>query len=206
MFFLPDLPYAYDELEPYIDARTLEIHHSKHHANYVNQLNVALEGQHELADKSIEWLLSNLEHIPESIRTAVRNNGGGHYNHSLFWSVMSPTGGGEPIGELAEAIAACFGNFKNMKEMVSQAAIRHFGSGYGWLVFDNGKLEVMSTSNQDTPLAEGKIPLMVIDVWEHAYYLKYQNKRPDFVSAWWNVVNWREVEKRYQEAKERMSV
>ncbi len=200
MFTLPTLSYAYDELEPYIDARTLEIHHSKHHATYVNNLNTALEGYDALADKPIEWLLSNLHNIPDSIRTAVQNNGGGHYNHSLFWSVMSPNGGGKPSGMLAEAIQTCFGSFENMKEMLSTAAISRFGSGYGWLVLHNGKLEVISTANQDTPLTEEKIPLMIIDVWEHAYYLKYQNRRPEFVTAWWNVVNWNEVEKRYQEA------
>jgi len=199
---LPPLPYAYDALEPYIDALTMEIHHTKHHATYVNNLNAALDKHPELHEVPLEVLLRNLESVPEDIRVAVRNNGGGHANHSLFWTVMKPGGGGEPTGELAEAIQATFGSFAAFKEKFSQAAATRFGSGWAWLVVNAfGKLEVYSTPNQDSPLMEGKTPILGLDVWEHAYYLKYQNRRPDYIAAWWNVVNWDEVARRYAEAK-----
>lgn len=199
---LPPLPYAYDALEPYIDALTMEIHHTKHHATYVNNLNAALDKHPELHEVPLEVLLRNLESVPEDIRVAVRNNGGGHANHSLFWTVMKSGGGGEPTGELAEAIQATFGSFAAFKEKFSQAAATRFGSGWAWLVVNAfGKLEVYSTPNQDSPLMEGKTPILGLDVWEHAYYLKYQNRRPDYIAAWWNVVNWDEVACRYAEAK-----
>jgi Fe-Mn family superoxide dismutase len=197
---LPALPYAYDALEPHIDAMTMEIHHSRHHATYVNNLNAALEG-HDVGEKSVEELISNLEALPESIRTAVRNNGGGHANHTLFWQILSPNGGGEPTGELAAAIKETFGSFESFKEKFTDAALKRFGSGWAWLVVKGGKLEVTSTPNQDSPLMEGATPILGLDVWEHAYYLKYQNKRPDYVKAFWNVVNWNEVNKRYLAAR-----
>ena len=199
---LPPLPYAYDALEPYIDARTMEIHHTKHHATYVNNLNAALESADErLRNLSVEELLRRIDEVPESIRTAVRNNGGGHANHTLFWSVMGPGGGGEPTGELAEAISSTFGSFENFKETFSKAAAGRFGSGWAWLVVKDGKLEVTSTPNQDSPLMEGQVPILGLDVWEHAYYLKYQNRRPEYIQNWWNVVNWEEVNRRYLEAR-----
>lgn len=198
---LPELPYAYDALEPHIDAKTMEIHHSKHHNTYVTKLNAALEGHDDLASKSIEDLVSNLDAVPENIRTAVRNNGGGHANHSLFWQVMSPNGGGNPSGELADAITNKFGSIDKFKEEFANAGATRFGSGWAWLVLNNGELEVTSTPNQDTPLMEGNTPILGLDVWEHAYYLKYQNKRPDYISAFWDVVNWDEVARRYNEAK-----
>ncbi|MBO2518727.1 MULTISPECIES: superoxide dismutase [Limnochorda] len=199
---LPPLPYAYDALEPYIDARTMEIHHTKHHATYVNNLNAALESADErLRNLSVEELLRRIDEVPESIRTAVRNNGGGHANHTLFWSVMGPGGGGEPTGELAEAISSTFGSFENFKETFSKAAAGRFGSGWAWLVVKDGKLEVTSTPNQDSPLMEGQVPILGLDVWEHAYYLKYQNRRPEYIQNWWNVVNWAEVNRRYLEAR-----
>jgi len=176
------------------------IHHDRHHNTYVTNLNKALEGHPELESKSVEELIANLDAVPESIRTAVRNNGGGHANHSLFWQVIGPNGGGEPSGKLAEAINAEFGSFEKFKETFSAAAAGRFGSGWAWLSLDNGKLVVHSTPNQDSPIMEGKTPLLGLDVWEHAYYLKYQNKRPDYIAAFWNVVNWAEVEKRYEEA------
>lgn len=200
-FELPQLPYAYDALEPHIDARTMEIHHSKHHNAYVTNLNNALEGNEELLSKSIEDLMANLDAVPEAARTAVRNNGGGHANHSLFWTVMGPNGGEEPTGELSEAINQKFGGFDKFKEEFAKAAATRFGSGWAWLVVNNGQLEVTSTPNQDTPLMEGKTPILGLDVWEHAYYLNYQNRRPDYISAFWNVVNWEEVSKRYNAAK-----
>jgi Fe-Mn family superoxide dismutase len=200
-FELPALPYSFDALEPHIDAQTMEIHHDRHHATYVNNLNAALEGHEELANKTIEDLMRNLDSVPESIRTAVRNNGGGHYNHTLFWEIMSPNGGGEPTNELANAINEAFGSFEKMKEEFAKAATTRFGSGWAWLIVDGGKLAITSTPNQDNPLMEGKTPILGLDVWEHAYYLKYQNKRPDYISAWWNVVNWDEVTKRYNAAK-----
>lgn len=199
-FALPELNYDYDELEPFIDARTLEIHHSKHHATYVNNLNTLLAGHEHLQNKPIEDILSNLDSLPEEIRTGVRNNGGGHYCHSLFWEIMCPKGGDEPTGDIAKAIEHYFKTFDNFKDKLSQAAISRFGSGYGWLVLDGEELSIMSTANQDTPLMTGKTPLLVIDVWEHAYYLKYQNRRPEFVSSWWNTVNWDQVNELYLEA------
>jgi Fe-Mn family superoxide dismutase len=199
---LPALPYAHDALEPHIDARTMEIHHGKHHQGYVNNLNNALEGHADLQNKSVEALLQNLGAIPESIRTAVRNNGGGHANHSLFWPCMSPKGGGEPTGELANAIKAAFSSFASFKEQFSKAAATRFGSGWAWLCVDNGgELVVTSTPNQDNPLSEGLTPILGLDVWEHAYYLNYQNRRPDYIAAWWNVVNWEQVAQNYAAAK-----
>jgi Superoxide dismutase len=197
---LPPLPYPNNALEPHIDETTMMIHHDRHHNTYVTNLNKALEGHPELESKSVEELIANLDAVPESIRTAVRNNGGGHANHSLFWQVIGPNGGGEPSGKLAEAINAEFGSFEKFKETFSAAAAGRFGSGWAWLSLDNGKLVVHSTPNQDSPIMEGKTPLLGLDVWEHAYYLKYQNKRPDYIAAFWNVVNWAEVEKRYEEA------
>lgn len=198
---LPALPYAANTLEPHVDEETMNIHHGRHHAAYVNNLNAALEGQADLAGKSIEELISNMDAIPENIRTAVRNNGGGHANHSLFWQVMSPNGGGAPTGELADAINSTFGSLDKFKEDFAKAGATRFGSGWAWLVVDNGNLAVTSTPNQDSPLMEGKTPILGLDVWEHAYYLKYQNKRPDYISAFWNVVNWDEVSKRYAAAR-----
>ncbi|SFI95710.1 superoxide dismutase [Thermoflavimicrobium dichotomicum] len=198
---LPALPYAKDALEPHIDALTMEIHHGRHHATYVNNLNAALEGHAELAEKTVEELISNLDQVPESIRTAVRNNGGGHANHTLFWQILSPNGGGEPTGELAAAINETFGSFEKFKEQFTDAAVKRFGSGWAWLVYKDGKLAVTSTPNQDSPLMEGATPLLGLDVWEHAYYLKYQNKRPDYIKAFWNIVNWEEVNKRYLQAR-----
>lgn len=200
-FVLPELPYAFDALEPHIDARTMEIHHDKHHAGYVNNLNAALEGHADLASKSLEELVTNSDSLPEGVRTAVRNNGGGHYNHSIFWSVMSPNGGGKPAGELAGAIDAVFGSFDSFKDTFSKAAATRFGSGWAWLGMQAGKLTVLSMPNQDAPLIAGVTPILGIDVWEHAYYLKYQNRRPDYISAWWNVVNWDEVSRRFQAVK-----
>jgi Fe-Mn family superoxide dismutase len=199
-FELPSLTYAYDALEPSIDAMTMEIHHSKHHNGYVNNLNGALEKHPELAGKSLEELVSNPASVPEDIRTAVRNNGGGHFNHSLFWTVMSPNGGGEPTGDLATAIGDAFGNFASFKETFSKAAVTRFGSGWAWLGLKNSKLAVLSMPNQDVPMMEGLTPVLGIDVWEHAYYLKYQNRRAEYVTNWWNVVNWEEVARRFAEA------
>ncbi len=197
---LPTLPYAYDALEPHIDARTMEIHYSKHHAGYVNGLNNALADYPDLQEKAVDELLRNLEALPEAIQTAVRNSGGGHSNHTLFWDVMGPYAGGEPIGDLADAIAATFGSFEVFKEAFSKAAATRFGSGWAWLVKKTeGGLEVLSTANQDTPISQGLKPVLGLDVWEHAYYLKYQNRRPDYIEAWWNVVNWATVEKKYSE-------
>ncbi len=201
VFELPPLPYAYDALEPHIDALTMEIHHTKHHNAYVSNLNAALEKHPELAGKTLEELVTNLESLPEDIRTAVRNNGGGHFNHSLFWTVMGPRGGGEPKGELAQAISAAFGSFSAFQSTFNQAAISRFGSGWAWLGFRNGNLAVNSMPNQDVPMMEGLTPILGIDVWEHAYYLKYQNRRADYVNAWWNVVNWDEVARRFDEVK-----
>jgi len=200
-FELPELPYAEDALEPTIDKETMNIHHTKHHNTYVTKLNSALEGHSDLQNKSLEDLIGNLDAVPEEIRTAVRNNGGGHANHSLFWKVMSPNGGGEPTGELADKINEKYGSFDKFKDEFSSAAAGRFGSGWAWLVLNNGELEIESTPNQDSPIMEGKTPLLGLDVWEHAYYLKYQNKRPDYIAAFWNVVNWDEVAKNYNEAK-----
>ncbi len=197
-FELPTLPYPYDALEPYIDARTMEIHHTKHHGGYVKKLNAALEKYPYLQDVPLETLLRNLASVPEDIRTAVRNNGGGHANHSLFWTVMSPNGGGEPEGELARAIAETFGGFAQFKDLFSTTAATRFGSGWAWLVVDAfGHLKVYSTPNQDNPLMEGFTPILGLDVWEHAYYLKYQNRRAEYIANWWNVVNWEEVSRRF---------
>jgi Fe-Mn family superoxide dismutase len=195
-FELPPLPYDHDALEPHIDARTMEIHHTKHHQAYVDNANKALDGT-EWADRSPEDVVENLDAIPEDKRTAVRNNAGGHVNHSLFWQVMSPDGGGEPEGALADAI----GDFAAFKEAFTQAGITRFGSGWAWLVVEGGGVAITSTPNQDSPLTEGKTPILGVDVWEHAYYLKYQNRRPDYLAAWWNVVNWPEVARRFDAAR-----
>ena len=194
---LPGLPYAHDALEPHIDARTMEIHHGKHHQAYINNVNGALEGNEELAGKSVEDLVSDLDSVPEDIRGAVRNNGGGHANHSLFWSVMGPGKGGEPGGDLGAAIDAIFGSLDGFKEEFAKAGATRFGSGWAWLVVDGGNLAVTSTANQDSPLKEGKTPILGLDVWEHAYYLNYQNRRPDYIAAFWNVVDWDAVAARF---------
>lgn len=195
---LPPLPYDFNALEPHIDEQTMRIHHGKHHAGYVSKLNAALEGHDDLAELGVEILLGQLGDVPEGIRTAVRNNGGGHANHSLFWSIMSPNGGGEPTGELAKEIDAEFGDFANFSTRFSSAAAGRFGSGWAWLSMDSdGKLIVESTPNQDSPLMEGRTPILGLDVWEHAYYLKYQNRRPDYVEAWWKTVNWDAVAERF---------
>ena len=197
-FTLPKLPYAYDALEPSIDARTMEIHHDKHHASYVKNLNEAVAKAPALKGKSVADLLADLSAVPEAVRTAVRNNGGGHANHSLFWVVMDPKGGGEPSGALAKAIDGQLGGFAKFKEDFSKAAATRFGSGWAWLVAGKGgKLAITSTANQDSPISDGLIPLLGLDVWEHAYYLKYQNRRPEYVAAWWNTVNWPEVDRRF---------
>jgi Fe-Mn family superoxide dismutase len=193
---LPPLPYDYSALEPHVDARTMEIHHTKHHQGYVNNLNTALEKAPNLQDKSLEELLGNLDAVPEGIRTAVRNNGGGHWNHSMFWQIMGPNAGGEPTGKLADAIKSGFGGFDQFKEKFAAAATGRFGSGWAWLIADGGKLSIDSTPNQDNPVMQGKRPILGLDVWEHAYYLKYQNRRADYIGAWWNIVNWDEVAKR----------
>jgi superoxide dismutase, Fe-Mn family len=200
-FELPQLPYAYDALEPNIDKETMNIHHTKHHNTYVTNLNNALEGNEELLSKTVEEVVSNLDAVPEAARTAVRNNGGGHANHSLFWQIISPNGGGEPTGELADAISSKFGSYDSFKEEFAKAATTRFGSGWAWLAVNNGELEVTSTPNQDSPLMEGKTPILGLDVWEHAYYLKYQNRRPEYINSFWNVVNWDEVSKRFTAAK-----
>jgi len=202
-FKLPDLPYSYDALEPYIDAKTMEIHHTKHHAGYVNKLNAAIEKYPELEKYSLEELLRNLESIPEDIRTAVRNNGGGHFNHSLFWEIMKKEGGGEPKGELLNAIKRDFGDFNSFEEKFANTAKTHFGSGWAWLSLSRfGKLYVFSTPNQDNPLMLGFIPILGLDVWEHAYYLKYQNRRVEYVDNWFNVINWDKVLENYKKALE----
>ncbi|MFN1836307.1 superoxide dismutase [Balneola sp. MJW-20] len=200
-YSLPDLPYAYAALEPHIDARTMEIHHTKHHQGYTNKVNAALEG-HDFADLEIEEVLSRIDEVPADKKTAVINNGGGYANHKLFWTILSPNGGGNPEGELAEAINSAFGSFDKFKEEFNTAAGTRFGSGWAWLSVDgNGNLKVHSTANQDSPLMDGLTPIMGIDVWEHAYYLHYQNRRPDYVNAFWNVINWDQVAKNYAEAK-----
>jgi len=198
---LPDLPYAFNALEPHIDARTMEIHHDRHHAGYVKNLNNALDGHPDLQQLSVEDLLGRIDSVPESIRTAVRNNGGGHANHSLFWPTMSPNGGGDPSGALADAIGSAFGGADALRDKVNAAAGGQFGSGWGWLVVSGGDLEVTATPNQDSPLMQGKTPILGIDVWEHAYYLHYQNKRPDYLAAWWNLVDWNVVAERFQAAR-----
>jgi len=201
-FTLPPLPYAPDALEPHIDKTTMEIHHGKHHAAYVTNLNKALESAPDLASKTIEELLANnCAIVPENIRTAVRNNGGGHINHSMFWKIMAPKAGGPPLGHVAEAITGTFGGFDQFKEKFNAAAVGRFGSGWAWLVGGGGKVEIYSTANQDSPVMEGKHPIFGVDVWEHAYYLKYQNRRADYLGAWWNVVNWAAVEERFNSKK-----
>ena len=205
---LPKLPYAYDALEPHIDARTMEIHHTKHHQAYITNLNNAIKGKADLEKKSVEELIRDLNSVPEDIRTAVRNNGGGHANHSFFWKIMGPNAGGEPKGKLADDIKSTFGGFDQFKEKFADAGVKRFGSGWAWLIKNNsGKLEIVSTANQDSPLmgkavsgVEGT-PILGVDVWEHAYYLNYQNRRPDYIKAWWNVVNWDAVAKNYESAK-----
>lgn len=201
-FKLPDLGYAYDALEPHIDARTMEIHYTKHHQAYINNLNAALEKHADLQKQSAEDLLRNLNSVPEDIRTVVRNNGGGYINHNLFWEIMAPGGSNQPTGDVAKGIDSAFGSFDSFKEQLTKAAVGRFGSGWGWLVADKGgKLAITSTPNQDSPIMEGQTPILGVDVWEHAYYLKYQNRRPDYVGAWWNVVNWDVVAKKYASAR-----
>jgi Fe-Mn family superoxide dismutase len=195
-FTLPPLPYASDALEPHIDKQTMEIHHGKHHQAYVTNLNAAIEKHPELASKSVEDLLANINTVPEDIRTAVRNNGGGHANHTMFWQIMGPNAGSAPSGAAADAINSAFGSFDKFKDEFKKAAVGRFGSGWAWLIANAGKLTIESTANQDSPLMDGKKAILGVDVWEHAYYLKYQNRRPDYLDAWWNVVNWAEVNKR----------
>ena len=199
-YSVPDLAYPFDALEPHIDARTMEIHHDKHHGAYVTNLNAALEGT-EWMDRPIDSVLSNLEIIPEDKRTAVRNNGGGHANHTLFWEIMGPDGGGEPTGDLAAAISDTFGSLDDLKAQVNDAGVKRFGSGWSWLVWDGTGLAVLSTPNQDSPVMEGKTPILGVDVWEHAYYLNYQNRRPDYLAAWWNVVDWAAVGAKFDAAR-----
>ena len=201
-FTLPPLPYAYEALEPTIDARTMQIHHDLHHGAYVTNLNNALKDQPDFANMPIDELLRNIKKVPESVRQAVINNGGGHYNHTLFWSIMGPNAGGAPGGELGEALASAFGSFDAFKEKINNAGMTRFGSGWAWLVFNkDGRLEVLSTANQDSPVMNGQQPLLGVDVWEHAYYLKYQNRRADYLAAWWNVVNWAAVAERFARLK-----
>ena len=198
---LPPLPYPFDALEPHIDAKTMEIHHGKHHQAYVTNLNAALEKHPPQQSKSIEDLIRGINTVPDDIRTAVRNHGGGHLNHTMFWQIMGPNAGGAPSGAVADAITGSFGSFDKLKEELKKAAVGRFGSGWAWVIASGGKLTIESTANQDSPLMEGKTPLFGVDVWEHAYYLKYQNRRPDYVDAWWNVVNWGEINKRLQQAR-----
>ncbi len=194
---VPPLPYDYNALEPHIDEQTMRIHHDKHHAAYVNNLNAALEKHPDLQNKSAEDLIKSINSVPDAIRTAVRNNGGGHVNHTMFWEIMGPAKGGEPTGRIAEAINSTFGSFDTFKTQLNDAGAKRFGSGWAWLVDAGGKLVIESTANQDNPMMEGKRPILGVDVWEHAYYLKYQNRRPDYLAAWWNVVNWDAVNKRF---------
>ncbi len=200
-FEVPPLPYAYEALEPHIDSQTMHLHHDKHHQAYVTNLNAALEKAPELQGKGAEDILRNLNNVPESVRTAVRNNGGGHVNHSMFWAIMGPNAGGPPTGAIADAIKSTFGDFAQFQEKFNDAGLKQFGSGWAWLVLGSGGLQVISTANQDNPLSQGLHPIMGNDVWEHAYYLKYQNRRGDYLKAWWNVVNWAEVNKRYAAVK-----
>ena len=197
-FTLPPLPYDFAALEPHIDAKTMEIHHGKHHQTYVNNLNAAIEKAPELASKSLDDLMRNVNSLPEAVRTPVRNNGGGHWNHSLFWQIMAPKSGGEPGGALGAAIKSAFGDFAKFREQFSAAGVGRFGSGWAWLINSGGKLSITSTPNQDNPLMEGQKAIMGLDVWEHAYYLKYQNRRPDYLAAWWNVINWDAVNNRFK--------
>ncbi len=201
-FELPPLPYAYNALEPYIDEETMHLHHDKHHAAYVNNLNAALEKHPEIQSWGIEDLLTKINQVPDDIRTAVRNNGGGDYNHTMFWQIMAANKGGEPTGELADAIKTTFGDFASLKDQLTKAGMGRFGSGWAWLLLKDGRLSVESTANQDCPLMDGKLPVMGVDVWEHAYYLKYQNRRNEYLAAWWNVVNWDAINKRYQQLKQ----
>ncbi|TMD47851.1 MAG: superoxide dismutase [Chloroflexi bacterium] len=199
-FELPPLPYDYSALEPYIDTQTMQLHHDKHHQAYVTAVNNALKDQSQFASLPIEDLIRRLNEVPESIRTVVRNNGGGHVNHSMFWQIMKPNGGGEPTGAIASAIQSAFGSFDAFKTAFNDAGVKRFGSGWAWLILDSsGKLQITSTANQDSPFTDGNYPVMGNDVWEHAYYLKYQNRRPDYLNAWWNVVNWDEISRRYQQ-------
>ncbi len=198
---VPPLPYDYAALEPHIDAETMKLHHDKHHQAYVNNLNAAIEKHPDLAKHAAEDLLRNLNNIPEDIRTAVRNNGGGHVNHTMFWSIMKPGGGGEPTGKIAEQIKKDFGDFATFKTEFNQTTAKQFGSGWGWLIWNGGKLAIITSANQDSPLSQGKYPILGNDVWEHAYYLKYQNRRPDYLAAWWNTVNWDEINKRFEHAQ-----
>ena len=200
-FTLPALPYAYEALEPHVDALTMHIHHDKHHAAYVDNLNKALAAYPELQSRGLDDLLKGLETLPQAIRPAVRNNGGGHYNHTLFWEIMKPGGGGEPTGAIAAQIKTDFGDFETFKKTFNETTAKQFGSGWGWLVFEGGKLKIVTTANQDNPISNGLYPILGNDIWEHAYYLKYQNKRPDYLAAWWNVVNWDEINKRFATAK-----
>ena len=200
-YTLPDLPYAYDALEPYIDVETMHLHHDKHHNTYVTNLNAAVEKHPELAEKSVEELISSMSTVPEDIQTAVRNNGGGHANHSFFWEILAPNAGGEPTGDLKAAIDETFGSFDELKAEFKTAATGRFGSGWAWLVLDNGTLKVTSTANQDSPLMEGQTPVLGLDVWEHAYYLKYKNVRPDYIEAFWNIVNWEKANEIFSAAK-----
>jgi Fe-Mn family superoxide dismutase len=200
-YTLPDLPYAYDALEPYIDEETMHLHHDKHHNTYVTNLNAAIEKHPELAEKSVEELLTDFDSVPEDIKTAVRNNGGGHANHSFFWEILAPNAGGEPTGAIKEAIETTFGSFDKFKDEFKTAATGRFGSGWAWLVVKDGKLAVTSTANQDSPLMEGQTPVLGLDVWEHAYYLKYKNVRPDYINAFWSVVNWDKVNEHFANAK-----
>jgi Fe-Mn family superoxide dismutase len=200
---LPPLPYDYAALEPYIDEATMKLHHDKHHQAYVTNLNGAVEKHPELGKKAPEDLLKDLASVPDDVRKVVQNNGGGHVNHTMFWQIMKPKGGGEPTGEIAAQIKADFGSFEDFKKQFNEATAKQFGSGWGWLIFDGGKLKVVTTANQDNPISQGHYPILGNDVWEHAYYLKYQNKRPDYLAAWWNTVNWDEVNKRFETAKKK---
>jgi Fe-Mn family superoxide dismutase len=195
---VPPLPYDYAGLEPHIDAATMHLHHDKHHQAYVNNLNAAIEKHPELGDRSAEDLLRNLNTVPEDVRTAVRNNGGGHVNHTMFWQIVKPNGGGEPTGKIAEQIKKDFGSFEDFKKQFNETTAKQFGSGWGWLISEGGKLKIITTANQDSPLLQGHFPVLGNDVWEHAYYLKYQNRRPDYLAAWWNTVNWEEINKRFE--------
>lgn len=200
-YTLPDLPYAYDALEPAIDVETMHLHHDKHHNTYVTNLNAAIAKHPELGEKTVEELITAIDTLPEDIRVAVRNNGGGHANHSFFWEILAPNGGGEPTGALKEAIDASFGSFDKLKEEFKVAATGRFGSGWAWVIVEDGKLKVVSTANQDSPLMEGKTPVLGLDVWEHAYYLKYKNVRPDYIDAFWSIVNWDQANKNFASAK-----